>query len=192
VAENRTYCTKDGDYFESGVQPTQGGRNDLEEIKRRILAGDPLWEVITDNVNNGQQLRFATQLHGLRQRRQRRTEQPVVYWFWGPTGTGKTRAAIESDPEAYISSARSRFWNGYEGQTVVILDDLRGDTYPYCELLRILDRYPYNVEVKGDYMPLLATKIYITAPFAPENYPQPFGEDNSQLMRRITHTQHFE
>jgi len=73
VAENRTYCTKDGDYFESGVQPTQGGRNDLEEIKRRVLAGDPLWEIITDNVNNGQQLRFATQLHGLRQRRQRRT-----------------------------------------------------------------------------------------------------------------------
>jgi len=74
---------------------------------------------------------------------------------------------------------------------VVILDNLRGDTYPYNKLLRILDRYPYNVEVKKDYMPLLTTKIYITAPFSPENYPQPIGKDNSQLLRRITHTQHF-
>jgi len=172
--------------------PTQGGRTDLAEIKRRILNGEPLWTVIEELVNNGQQLRFAERLHSLYLRRQRRETQPEVYWYWGPTGTGKTRAAIDAYPEAYISSAKSRFWNGYDGQSIVILDDLRGDTFPYSELLRMLDRYPYNVEVKGDYMPLLATKIFITAPFAPEDYPQPFGEDNSQLLRRITLTQHFE
>lgn len=189
---NRDYCTKEGNYFEKGLPPQQGARNDMVAIKERILNGDDLWDVVTENVVNMQQLRFARELSVMRRQQQRRDGPPELHWYWGPTGSGKTREAYDSNPGCFITSGQSKFWNGYTGQAVVILDDLRGDTFTYTELLRLTDRYPFIMNVKNAWEPLMAKKIIITAPFAPEDFPAPLGENNSQLLRRITTTRHFE
>lgn len=38
-AQNKEYCTKEGDFFELGDMPTQGKRTDLNEIKKKIEEG---------------------------------------------------------------------------------------------------------------------------------------------------------
>lgn len=44
--QNRTYCSKEGDFYEFGEIPKQGHRNDLEELKKMIDEGISIHEII--------------------------------------------------------------------------------------------------------------------------------------------------
>ena len=44
-------------------------------------------------------------------------------WLFGRSGIGKTRAALGKYPEAFIKP-RSIWWDGYQEEDVVIVDDL--------------------------------------------------------------------
>ena len=47
--------------------------------------------------------------------------------FWGATGTGKSRRAWEeAGEEAYCKDPRSKFWDGYQSQNHVVIDEFRG------------------------------------------------------------------
>lgn len=108
-----------------------------------------------------------------------------VYWYYGNTGTGKTRRVLEQcSPFIPLSF---KWWDGYQGQDSVLLDDLRPTWCSPEQLLRLLDpyRYQYRVEVKGGSRPLIATKIFITTPWHPEDFWKDLKEDPKQLMRRI-------
>jgi len=115
--------------------------------------------------------------------------QVVVYW--GATGTGKSRRAWdEAGLEAYPKDPRSKFWDGYRGQTHVVLDEFRGGI-DVAHLLRWFDRYPVVVEVKGSSVVLNATKIWITSNLSPDDwYPELDPETKLALRRRLTVT-HF-
>ena len=78
----------------------------------------------------------------------------------------------------------NKWWNGYEGQDVVVLDDIRADFAKYHELLTLLDKYPHKVEIKGGYMQFNSPRIYITSPHTPREMYKG-KEDLTQLMRRI-------
>ena len=106
--------------------------------------------------------------------------------FWGPTGTGKShRAWDEAGVDAYVKSARSKFWDGYQSEGHVVLDEFRG-AIDVGYLLTWLDRYPCRVEIKGSSVPLNATKFWICSNLEPSRwYPEldPFTLD--ALMRRL-------
>lgn len=52
--------------------------------------------------------------------------------FWGPTGTGKShRAWDEAGEHAYPKSSRTKFWDGYQGQENVVIDEFRGKNQYY-------------------------------------------------------------
>lgn len=191
-SQNRDYCSKDGKFYERGIIPKgQGKRSDLDIVKSRVLAGDRLSSVIVEDCKNLQQLRFAEKLSEYKPRVSR--DKPLVRWYWGPTGTGKTKSAVEEFPDAWISGKNLRWWQGYDDHTEVIIDDFRPDFCTFHELLRILDRYPYTVEVKGGSRSLVAKVIIITSCSPPARL---YGageirEDIEQLLRRIDEIREF-
>lgn len=110
--------------------------------------------------------------------------------FWGRTGSGKSRRAwLEGGSDSYAKDPRSKFWCGYACQTVVIIDEFRGGI-DISHLLRWLDRYPVNVEIKGSSKPLLAEKFFITSNIHPKEwYP---GLDLASLDALIRRLEIFE
>ncbi len=184
------YCKKEGKWFEFGEKKEnqQGKRTDIEQVKEMVNAGARLPEIY-DVVTSFQALRFAEK--GIEIKEKKRNFKPHVVWYYGPTGTGKTKAAMEEAGEdCWISGKNLRWWQGYDGHENVVFDDFRKDFCTFHELLRILDRTPYYVEVKGGSRQLLAKKIWITCPYAPEDIYEG-REDVTQLLRRIDEVKYF-
>lgn len=182
------YCKKDGRWTAAGLGKGegQGKRNDLKKIRDDMLDGKPFNKIIR-NVSSLQALKFA---EGFRKYDgQQRHWKPTVFWLWGPAGTGKTRFAYENFPGAYWTSG-GKWWDGYTGHSVAIIDDFRGEQIKFEDMLRILDRYPHRVEVKGSSQPLLAHTIIITSPFKPIGC-YAANEKMDQLIRRIDHVMEF-
>jgi len=120
-----------------------------------------------------------------------------IFVFWGATGkyvltvgTGKSRRAWdEAGLEAYAKCPRTKFWDGYQSEQNVVVDEFRGGI-DVSHVLRWCDRYPVRVEIKGSSKPLVATKIWFTSNLDPRMwYPDLDEETKSALLRRfnITH-----
>jgi hypothetical protein len=174
-----------------GTGAGSGSRTDLERIAKRIRDGATESDIAEDYPAS-----YIMYTRGIRSFAQlkvpRRRDPPTVYWYWGPTGTGKTRSASEESPDAYWKSASHTWWDGYDGIADVIIDDYRCDFCKFSELLRILDRYPYQLQIKGGTQQLNAKRIYITAPRPPaEMWASRTEEDLGQLLRRITEIKYF-
>lgn len=106
-----------------------------------------------------------------------------VHVVQGPTGTGKSRWAMESFPGAYWKQ-RSNWWDGYAGHDTVIIDEFYG-WLPFDLLLRICDRYPLLVETKGGQMQFVAKTIVITTNALPSSWYKSCAYFPA-LVRRIT------
>lgn len=88
----------------------------------------------------------------------------------GPSGTGKSKFCMEQYPHAYWKQ-RSNWWDGYNGEKVVILDEFYG-WLPFDLLLRLCDRYPLMLERKGGQVQCLATTVVITSNLVPQDWYQ--------------------
>lgn len=189
--QNRTYCTKDGDFVERGaIPPGQGKRTDLvaiaDAVKRRRT------DVEIDEEFPGMLLRLGRQIDGYRARIfPPRDWPPEVFWYWGRPGTGKSRLVREeAGLDAYWHLGESSFWDGYSGQEKIVLDELRKETFTWSFLLRLLDRYPLRLNIKGSSCECQARKIWITSTFHPALLCPP-GEDENQMLRRLTLVKEF-
>lgn len=93
-----------------------------------------------------------------------------VFVFWGATGVGKSREAWNrAGLEAYPKDPRSKFWDGYQNQRHIVIDEFRGGI-DISHVLRWFDRYPVIVEVKGSSTVLAATSIWITSNIHPKQW----------------------
>lgn len=145
---------------------------------------------------NNQQLQYAKNLQAYAKPVPR--EAPKVYWYWGATGTGKTRAAHSLAEELGLLCASIdppyEFLDPYKGEKFVIFDDVRpgngGRDFSFW--LRVLDRHPYHANVKHGGVSFRAAHIVVTSPVSPEEFAASWpGEDPRQLRRRITEVKHF-
>lgn len=181
-SQNRVYCSKQGTFEEFGTCPAQGTRNDLDEIRDELKAGANM-RAIVDKVKNVQQLKLAeTWLKFNEKPRDFKTE---IRWYWGPTGSGKSRAAREWLGEGcYTCMDEGKWFEGYDGHEAVLVDDFRKDFLKFHQMLKFLDRYEYRVETKGGSRQFVARKLAITAPYPPDQIYNT-REDVGQLIRRI-------
>lgn len=97
--------------------------------------------------------------------------KPEVYWFFGETGTGKSRSACEMDaPEKICVIGRARkngtpWFNAYDPlvHDTIVFDDFRWDWFEFDELLRLLDyTRKHMVEIKGSSVYWIPRRIIIT------------------------------
>lgn len=159
--QNKDYCSKEEDWHEHGtLQPGQGTRNDLNELKELISKGARRDEI--REINYGAYIRYGRAIRqDIRDCQKHRNWNTELYIHWGDTGTGKSRYCHETFPDAYWKS-RGEWWDGYEGHEIVILDEFYG-WLPISELLRLCDRYPHQVPVKGGFEKFVAREIHITS-----------------------------
>lgn len=187
--QNKAYCSKESVLYESGTPSKQGKRSDLEKISNMILESPRMNDMI-DKLSNLQAIRTAEKL--LMYKEPQRNWKPTVLWFCGRSGTGKSKLAAELLPDAYWAMDTGKWWEGYDGHEQVIIDDMRADFLPYNQLLKLLDRYPYRLEVKGGSRQFLAKTIIITSPYSPDQMFGVMHEDNKQLLRRIDKIKYFD
>lgn len=116
-----------------------------------------------------------------------RPNPPKVECFVGPTGTGKTRichwfANRYYGGDIYVHGGNPKFFDGYTGQKCVLFDDFDGTSIPRTFLLRLLDRYPIRVEIKGGSVAWEPIRIFITSNSHPDRW---FPVSSDPLLRRM-------
>lgn len=178
------YTKKDGNIIFEDGEIKQGKRTDLMRIREAVTAGNESMRNLIDLCPNYQAVKLAETL--IKFKGQRRNWKPIVRWYWGPTGAGKTKLAVdEARPFFWISDRNLDWFEAYDGEENVILDDFRGDCIKLHTLLRLLDRYPMRVNYKGGSREFLAKNIWITSCKSPEDAYPNCSEDIAQLIRRI-------
>ncbi|ATW66440.1 putative replication-associated protein [Mink circovirus] len=163
--DNKRYCSKGGDLLlEVGEPSAQGKRSDLKEAVTLLNNGGTMTDVARAHpetfIRYGRGLRDYVIQAGLTKPRAWKTEVHVIV---GPPGVGKSRHVQETAGEnALYWKPRGKWWDGYTGQSHVVLDDFYG-WLPYDDLLRLCDRYPLRVETKGGTVEFVAKVIWITS-----------------------------
>lgn len=183
--DNFNYCSKQGDYKEWGEKSIgQGNRTDIKEIANLIKSGDiTLMDIMFDypDMYLKYSRSFEKMFNAVQPHRQ---FPPHVEWIYGLAGTGKTRSVVDKfGPENVYMKDGTSWWDGYSQQEAILIDDF-DNNIPYRTLLRILDRYRYQGQVKGGYVNINSPHIYITCEHPPEHYWQ--GNELEQVKRRLT------
>lgn len=191
--QNEAYCSKEGSYHKLGDEPKQGARGSIEENKELLLSGQITADALCllDPVHFHMYGRTYDRMEDIAHRRKYRTEMTQGTWYHGPTGAGKSHRAFDNyHPDTHYvkecGEGDSKWWDGYKGQEVVILDDFRGGM-PYGELLSLCDKCPKKVSRRcREPVPFLAKRIIVTSSKPPEAlYSNCDGNAHAQLYRRF-------
>ena len=177
--------------FTFGEQPTrgtgQGRRTDLLEVKEAIDNGATLLDVFEQHFPAACQHHRSFTLYKNLKIPPRVRLDLKVYWFYGPTGTGKSRKVHTLVPheDTYFKQPESTWFDAYDGQKVLVLDDFRKNWVTFGYFLKWLDVNPLLVQRKGTSVWSNWSTVFITAPYPPDQL-YATHEDVAQLVRRVT------
>lgn len=199
----RKYCRKDESRVEGPWEigtwkedRGPGARNDIQAVADAVINERPS---IPDLAK-----RFPTQfikyhrgierLNTVVNRPARREEARVVIVLEGPTGTGKTKWATETYEEIYEPAIQGSavWWDNYQGEDVLLLDDYDSGLWPYRTILKVTDRRNIHVPVKGGSIYWTGGIVVFTTNVDPERwYPNQNG-GVPELWRRVTHYRKYD
>nr|ATQ39402.1 replicase [Cyclovirus sp.] len=189
--QNQEYCRKAGTWFEQGTPIKQGQRSDLESVISTISSG----KNTARDIAELHPVSFIRYFRGISE--YLRLIQPVpvrdfpttVHYFWGPPGSGKSRRALAEAQniarDSIYYKPRGLWWDGYKQQQCVVIDDFYG-WIKYDEMLKIMDRYPYKVQIKGGFEEFTTKNIWITSNVDTDQLYKFIGYNSAAFDRRIT------
>ena len=169
----------------------QGARSEIAAACKDILGGTKLNVIAREYPSS--LVRYYRGFGALAERIQSgRDWKSFVFWMNGPSGCGKARTARELGAQmvstgwtTYEKTGSSRWWDGYEGNEIVVWDELCRD-YPIEHLLLVLDRYSCKLETKGGHVNFIPRLIIITTNQSPHATYHNISEEHLKaLMRRL-------
>lgn len=184
------YCSKeDISPYTLGTLTSQGKRTDLESV------ADSIGTLTLRQIAEEFPVAYIKYHKGINELKKfheiDRNWKMEVWVIWGPPGTGKTRFANTlGESQYFVSTPRSgkEIWfDGYEGQETMILDDFYG-WMRWSMLIKLLDRYKMGLPIKGGFVSMRSKRIVITSnshPLLWYNYGSKIVF--SALARRTTH-----
>lgn len=154
----KDYCTKEDTRaegpFEFGeISEGQGQRSDLISLRDAVRDGRRGRELFDDDAIASAAIRYGRGVESMARAYQSavRRDNIHVVFHYGPPGVGKSHCAYEDG--CYLLSAANGFWLNYKGESHVVMDEFGGHFMSPLELQRVLDVYPYTVNVKGGEIP---------------------------------------
>lgn len=178
--QQKAYLSKENLIFEDGTPKKQGKRNDLLSIKDEIDKGAdekkiaetyfPIW------VKNHKA--FNRYIELTEPKRDWVTE---VYILKGKPGLGKSRYCYERG--AVAVEYQKPFFLGYNGEDVIVFEEFDWKEMPRETFLKICDRYPMRVPIKGGERNWKPKCIYFTT-----NDCDPLGtwyKGDAAFLRRV-------
>lgn len=168
--QNQIYCSKEGDYIESGEpRATQKQKGDME--KSRYQAS---WELAKhgryEDIDADIRIRMYGTLKRIRSDYQvmpASLEEEDFHWYWGEARTGKSLTARQGD---YYHKNINKWWDNYNGQDRVVIEEWSpGVCEGLQQMLKIwADKHPFQAEIKGGSVMLRPKTIIITSNFPME------------------------
>ena len=171
----RTYCIKDGDFVEIGIPPVtkkQQGELEKERWKKiKDLAKQNKLEEIEEiepklYVMHLKNLEHVAKKHMIKPQD---ISETTGLWIYGPSGIGKSKMARTEYPGAYFKQA-NKWWDGYQGEDNVIIDDLDKNHSVLGHHLKIwADHYSFIAEIKGGAIHIRPKLIIVTSQYSIED-----------------------
>ncbi len=195
----RNYCGKDDTRIEDENRPFveygtfckgKGSRVDLVPFKNAILSGMRQIDLLNNYLK--EMARYPRLYQMIRSMvRPTRVNDLVVRLNYGETGLGKSRYAYDSHPQLYALPLSNTLWfDGYDLHQTALLDDFAGAASKITlnDTLRLLDRYPIQVQVKGSFSWWMPDLIIVTTNVHPRSWYKWAGREGqySALIRRLT------
>lgn len=191
-AKNIAYCSKaEGRVagpWKWGRPLNQGERYDLRDVATRVFhnpAFSPADEAPEICLKYSTGLKYLKE-QALRKARGNEFRRPCILVYCGPSGCGKSSFAYRTDPELYSvphHEGASLWFDGYSGQRTILFDDFYGGV-AYSHWLRILDGYPFQLQVKGGFVWLNHFTTIITSNVSPEHWYKPEIQSPAYAMVR--------
>lgn len=180
----------DGSFMELGKRPTRlNSSKDWEDVWDSAKSGE--YEAIDPHIrvthyNNLKRIRndFVTPP---------RREGVYLFIYWGLTGSGKSYRAYQEaskDGVPYFKSASNKWWDGYRGESSVVVDEFEGKV-SIDHVLRWVNWLPCLVETKGGTVPLRASSFWFTSNVDPDKWWDCPKKQYDAFKRRITSCEEF-
>lgn len=163
------YCKKEGDFTERGRAPVNNKRKGEMEVERYEEAYKLAKTGDLENIPKDILIRHYGALNKIKEANQLKPPSLSVLnnrWLYGPPGSGKTSLAHREYPDAYLKGL-TKWWNGYTGQPVVIIDDMDPCHRVLTqELKEWAHHYPFPAETKGGEKCIRPEKIIVTSNYS--------------------------
>ncbi len=143
-------------------------------IKNKLLLDLPLHELVDKGEIALQQYKIIADAKRLYSLDKLNSSLPMMmerncYWITGPPGSGKSYAARTRWGSSVYEKPQNKWWDGYNCQDVVLLDDLDKQGECLSHLLKIWsDKYKFNAEIKGGTIVPPYTVFIVTSNYYPE------------------------
>lgn len=194
--QNRVYCSKGGNSVSYGEpisvsKSGQGARTDWAQMRDMIRTkatdeaiADELPHLLYPHVTK---LPVWRGMHD----KMTRTWKTIPKIFFGPTRAGKSfTMRLEAEALAasegwriFTKSDSSKWWDGYSGEEIILIDEMDGSFFSWKALLRFFETGSYRVEFKGGSVEFLGRIVFMTTNDHPECWYKNHPWDDSNAFR---------
>ena len=176
------------------------GEMTLAEAKSRFTGSQ--YAKASEKIKKAHELYLDRCAEKLHQEMIENDELVEVHWLYGQSETGKSFIAekLASDTGTYYkTSTTTDPFQFYQGESIIILDELRPEVVPYSELLALLNPFSRGkVAVSSRYFnkSIACRTVYITTPYSPTAFYYQYhlntSDKGEQLFRRLSSVLKFD